>query len=106
MTSLAIILGMVPTAVAVGASGSFRAPMAIAVIGGTISSTLLSLVAVPVIYTLIDDVMVAFSRLFRRKSAVEITPGSATLTDTEEEPESKMRAISKNHTKQRKWWRR
>ena len=106
MTSLAIILGMVPTAVAVGASGSFRAPMAIAVIGGTISSTLLSLVAVPVIYTLIDDVTVGFSRLFRRKPVVEVTPGSATLTDVEEEPKNSMRAESKPDVRQRKWWRR
>ncbi len=63
MTSLAIILGMAPTAFSWGSSGSFRAPMAIAVIGGTVSSTLLSLVVVPVIYTLIDDALAIPSRL-------------------------------------------
>ncbi len=68
MTTLAIILGMVPTALGIGAAGAFRAPMAIAVVGGVTSSTLLSLVVVPVVYTLMDDAMVLVSRLFRRKS--------------------------------------
>jgi HAE1 family hydrophobic/amphiphilic exporter-1 len=55
MTTVAMAAGMVPTALAIGAGGGFRAPMAIAVIGGLISSTLLSLVLVPVVYELIDD---------------------------------------------------
>jgi multidrug efflux pump subunit AcrB len=60
---------MVPTALGIGAAGAFRAPMAIAVIGGVTSSTLLSLVVVPVFYTLMDDAVVVVSRLFRRKSS-------------------------------------
>jgi hydrophobic/amphiphilic exporter-1 (mainly G- bacteria), HAE1 family len=67
MTSMSIMLGMIPTAIAVGSSGTFRAPMAIAVIGGVFSSTLLSLVAVPVVYTIIDDITSFFRRLFNRK---------------------------------------
>jgi HAE1 family hydrophobic/amphiphilic exporter-1 len=55
MTTVAMAAGMLPTALAIGAGGAFRAPMAIAVIGGLISSTLLSLVLVPVVYELIDD---------------------------------------------------
>jgi len=55
MTTVAMAAGMLPTALAIGAGGEFRAPMAIAVIGGLISSTLLSLVLVPVVYELIDD---------------------------------------------------
>jgi HAE1 family hydrophobic/amphiphilic exporter-1 len=55
MTTMAMAAGMVPTALAVGAGGEFRAPMAIAVIGGLISSTVLSLVLVPVVYEVIDD---------------------------------------------------
>ncbi len=47
--------GMLPTALALGEGSEFRAPIAIAVIGGLISSTLLSLVLVPVVYELIDD---------------------------------------------------
>jgi multidrug efflux pump subunit AcrB len=68
MTTLAIVLGMVPTALGIGAAGAFRAPMAIAVIGGVTSSTLLSLVVVPVFYTYMDDAVALVSRLFRRKS--------------------------------------
>jgi len=74
MTSLAIILGMIPTAMAIGAAGAFRAPMAIAVVGGVFSSTLLSLVVVPVVYTILDDAMVAVSRLFHRNAQAVYQP--------------------------------
>jgi hydrophobic/amphiphilic exporter-1 (mainly G- bacteria), HAE1 family len=55
MTSAAMILGMLPTAVSRGDGSEFRAPMAIAVIGGVISSTLLSLVVVPAFYLAIEN---------------------------------------------------
>ena len=55
MTTLAMIFGMLPTALALGAGAEFRAPMADAVIGGLITSTLLTLVVVPVVYTYLDD---------------------------------------------------
>ena len=55
MTTVAMAAGMVPTALALGEGSEFRGPMAIAVIGGLISSTVLSLVLVPVVYELIDD---------------------------------------------------
>ncbi len=55
MTTLAMIFGMLPIAMAMGEGGGFRAPMARAVIGGLITSTLLTLVVVPVAYTYFDD---------------------------------------------------
>ncbi|HNX51530.1 MAG TPA: efflux RND transporter permease subunit, partial [Thermoanaerobaculaceae bacterium] len=55
MTTLAMIFGMIPTALALGAGSEFRAPMAYAVIGGLITSTLLTLIVVPVVYTYFDD---------------------------------------------------
>ncbi len=55
MTTLAMIFGMLPLALALGAGAEFRAPMARAVIGGLITSSLLTLVVVPVIYSLLDD---------------------------------------------------
>lgn len=55
MTTIAMVGGMVPSALALDAGGEFRAPMAIAVIGGLISSTVLSLLFVPAVYVLIDD---------------------------------------------------
>ncbi len=57
MTSTAMILGMVPVAMSLGAGSEWRAPMAHATIGGLITSTLLTLVVVPVIYTLLDDLL-------------------------------------------------
>jgi len=55
MTSAAMILGMLPTAISRGDGSEFRAPMAIAVIGGVISSTMLSLVVVPAFYLAIEN---------------------------------------------------
>jgi len=54
MTSAAMVLGMLPTALASGEGSEIRAPMGIAVIGGVITSTLLTLVVVPVVYTWMD----------------------------------------------------
>jgi HAE1 family hydrophobic/amphiphilic exporter-1 len=55
MTTAAMVFGMLPTALKLGEGAELRAPMAIAVIGGLITSTLLTLVVVPVVYTLVDD---------------------------------------------------
>jgi HAE1 family hydrophobic/amphiphilic exporter-1 len=56
MTTGAMVFGMLPVALGVSEGGELRAPMAIAVIGGLITSTLLTLVVVPVAYTIIDAV--------------------------------------------------
>ena len=55
MTTMAMAAGMLPTALSFGKDSEFRQPMAIAVIGGLMTSTLLSLVIVPVVYEVIDD---------------------------------------------------
>lgn len=55
MTSFAMIAGMLPILFGLGAGNAFRMPMAIAVIGGLIASTALSLLFIPLIYTLVDD---------------------------------------------------
>ena len=55
MTTLAMMAGMLPTAMGIGTGSEFRQPMAVAVIGGLITSTVLSLVLVPVVYEIIDD---------------------------------------------------
>lgn len=55
MTTLAMIFGMIPTAIGSGSSASTRFPMAYAIIGGLITSTLLTLFVVPCIYTILDD---------------------------------------------------
>ncbi len=56
MTTLAMIAGMLPSALAMSTGSELRQPMAIAIIGGLVSSTLLTLLVIPVIYTLLDDV--------------------------------------------------
>ncbi|HUJ73338.1 MAG TPA: efflux RND transporter permease subunit, partial [bacterium] len=76
MTTFAMIFGMLPIAVSHGAGSESRAPMAVAVIGGLITSTLLTLVVVPVIYTLLDDLQAVgdwriVKRLRRKQSPQE-----------------------------------
>jgi multidrug efflux pump subunit AcrB len=60
MTTAAAVLGMLPIALGFGAGSELRAPMAVAIIGGLLTSTLLSLVVVPVIYQLLDDLRPRF----------------------------------------------
>jgi multidrug efflux pump subunit AcrB len=56
MTTIAMAAGMIPSALAVGAGGEFRSPMALAVIGGLVFSTILSLVFVPAMFMVMDDI--------------------------------------------------
>jgi HAE1 family hydrophobic/amphiphilic exporter-1 len=65
MTTAAMVFGMLPTALKIGEGSESRAPMAIAVIGGLITSTLLTLVVIPVVYTIVDDV----ENYFKKKKA-------------------------------------
>jgi multidrug efflux pump subunit AcrB len=65
MTTLAMGLGMLPIALGLGVDASFRGPMAITVIGGLITSTVLSLLVVPVAFTYVDDLVVCLRRVLR-----------------------------------------
>jgi HAE1 family hydrophobic/amphiphilic exporter-1 len=64
MTTSAMICGMLPLFFALGKGSEFRAPMARAVVGGLITSTMLTLIVVPVVYTILDDII---GWLFRRR---------------------------------------
>ena len=70
MTTFAMAAGMLPTAFALEKGAEFRQPMAVAVIGGLITSTILSLVLVPVVYEFVDD----FEQWLRPKLARLVTP--------------------------------
>ena len=76
MTTLAMIFGMLPLALALGEGAEFRAPMARAVIGGLITSTLLTLVVVPVVYTYLDGLRPETVRAWfaRRRRAATAEP--------------------------------
>lgn len=84
MTTLAMIFGMLPIALGLGEGGGFRAPMARAVIGGLITSTMLTLIVVPVAYTYLDDLGAWLRRLFRRDRLQE---ADAEVEETELTPE-------------------
>lgn len=65
MTTVAMGAGMLPIALKIGADADFRAPMAIAVIGGLVTSTVLSLFYIPVVFTLVDDAKRRLARWMR-----------------------------------------
>ena len=70
MTTVAMGAGMMPIALGIGADPSFRAPMAIVVIGGLITSTFLSLLVIPVVFTYVDDLIVKGRQYLLRKRQV------------------------------------
>ena len=72
MTSVAMAAGMFPIAMGWGADPSLRAPMAIAVIGGLLTSTVLSLAVIPVVFTYVDDLVAWGKRRFHRSSAAAL----------------------------------
>ena len=76
MTTLAMIFGMVPLAFALTEGSEQRAPMGQAVIGGVITSSLLTLVVVPVTYCYLDDLAQWFRRGFLPKAAAALKPDS------------------------------
>ncbi|KQQ44476.1 acriflavin resistance protein [Duganella sp. Leaf126] len=69
MTTFALIAGMLPVALALGEGGEFYRPMAVAIIGGTITSTLLTLLMVPTFYDSIEIKRENLGRKFQRRSA-------------------------------------
>jgi multidrug efflux pump subunit AcrB len=79
MTTIAMIAGMMPSALAYGAGGEFRSPMAIAVIGGLSVATLLSLVFVPAFMAMMDDVARVLWRFGRRF----VSPDKSTEPDVQ-----------------------
>ncbi|MFN4201962.1 MAG: efflux RND transporter permease subunit [Tabrizicola sp.] len=85
MTSIAMSAGMLPSALGVGEGGAFRSPMAIAVIGGIIVSTVLSLVVVPSMYLAMDDLSRFFSwilgRFVGKKEVEPVKPDLLVLAD-------------------------
>ena len=68
MTTLTTILGLVPLALGIGEGAELQAPMATVVIGGLTLSTVLTLVFIPVLYTIFEDVSVSFKSRFKKES--------------------------------------
>jgi HAE1 family hydrophobic/amphiphilic exporter-1 len=85
MTTLAIILGMLPVALAIGRGSEFRETIGITIIGGVTLSTLLTLLVIPCSYTIFDDLSQALGRLFYGRRKADIEEG-ATPTSEEAEP--------------------
>lgn len=102
MTSIAMSAGMLPSALGVGEGGSFRAPMAIAVIGGIIVSTVLSLVVVPSFFLIMDDLSRLlgwiFGRLVGKKDKEDLPMSSEDLTRAARENRSDIDSLEERLT--------
>ena len=64
-------------AIGFGVDPSFRSPMAIAVIGGLVTGTLLSLLVIPVVFTYVDDLVQWMGRLWQRRTGTPLAPPAA-----------------------------
>jgi HAE1 family hydrophobic/amphiphilic exporter-1 len=74
-----MIFGMLPLALALGSGAEFRAPMARAIVGGLVTSTLLTLIVVPVVYTILDDLTARLRARRARKGPAHVGATAATL---------------------------
>ena len=99
MTSIAMSAGMLPSALGVGEGGAFRAPMAIAVIGGIIVSTVLSLVVVPSFFIIMDDLSRLLGKIFGmmigKKDDERLPLGNDELTKVADEAERNIQSLDK-----------
>jgi HAE1 family hydrophobic/amphiphilic exporter-1 len=87
MTTSAMVLGMLPTALGTGLGSEFRAPMAIAVIGGVISSTFLTLLVVPVMYLAIEAMRQGSRRVLAKLLHLEARPDPVLVPRDSDHPE-------------------
>ncbi|TKT82500.1 efflux RND transporter permease subunit [Aquamicrobium sp. LC103] len=94
MTTLAMIFGMIPLALAVGGGGAQRAPMAHAVIGGLISSTILTLVVVPVILSYIEGITRRLSRFLPKAPDDHGATDASAAEDLQSPPEPSASALT------------
>ena len=86
MTTIAMVAGMLPIALGFGSDNSFRGPMAIVVIGGLITSTVLSLLVIPVVFTYVDDLLLWLKRLVASPARAEVVATSPAASQAEWTP--------------------
>jgi hydrophobic/amphiphilic exporter-1 (mainly G- bacteria), HAE1 family len=77
MTAFSTVAGILPIAIGFGAGAESRRPMGVAVVGGMLTSTFLTLLIIPVVYTLLNDLGVRTRRVFKRGEHPEVTPIAA-----------------------------
>ena len=81
MTTMALILGMLPVALAIGRGSEFRETIGITIIGGISLSTILTLLLIPCSYTIFDDITIAISRMMGKKPQHMVTPEEPSMFD-------------------------
>jgi HAE1 family hydrophobic/amphiphilic exporter-1 len=84
MTSFALIAGFIPIAIGLNEASAQRKSMGMALIGGLISSTLLTLIIVPAAYTYIERFRIFINRIFKKITGADIETDPLTSLETEE----------------------
>jgi HAE1 family hydrophobic/amphiphilic exporter-1 len=85
MTTLSLVLAMIPIALAVGRGSEFRAPLGIVIIGGLTVSTLLTLIVIPCTYSVMDDFTRLLGRIIWRRGAMPVEQAVVAEPEREEE---------------------
>lgn len=80
MTAFSTVAGMIPVAMGLGSGAETRSPMGIAIVGGMLTSTVLTLVVVPVVYSLMDDLAGWLGRLVHRRPSSATVPEPVTVS--------------------------
>jgi len=80
MTAFSTVAGMIPVAMGLGSGAETRSPMGIAIVGGMLTSTVLTLIVVPVVYSLMDDLAGWLRRLAHRRPSSEMVPEPVTAS--------------------------
>ena len=97
MTTFALVAGMIPVALGRGEGAQFRAPLGVAVIGGVITSTLLTLLVVPTIYEVLDGVRARTARLLGRRPSQRTKEHPIIGSGLSLEPEPQLRSPRAGH---------
>ena len=79
MTAFSTVAGMIPVAMGLGSGAETRSPMGIAIIGGMLTSTVLTLIVVPVVYSLMDDLAGWLRKVFVRRPSRAVSPVAAAM---------------------------
>ena len=80
ITALSTMIGSIPVALGISEGAELRQPMAIAVVGGLFTSTMLTLLVIPVVYLILDDARDALARAFRRIRGTKAMPAAPGVT--------------------------
>jgi len=80
MTAFSTVAGVIPVAMGLGSGAETRSPMGIAIVGGMLTPTVLTLIVVPIVYSLLDDLAGWLRKVFVRRPSQAVSPVAAAIS--------------------------